>query len=98
LTDRNPAFLTAPVQLKEAADPPDLTLNQFSQHFTRSFCADYLMAYANKLQTKTASTLKFRKTLKYKKAAHKNLVKLTIRKFCVQKCFAQLFSSYILAL
>jgi hypothetical protein len=40
-----------------------------------SFCAGFLLP--KKLQTQTASTEKLRKTLSYKKAVHKMLVKLT---------------------
>ena len=49
--------------------------SQFHQHFTSSFCADFLLP--KKLQTQIISTLKLRQTLLHKKAAHKMLLKLT---------------------
>ena len=51
------------------------TLSQFRQHFTTSFCADFLSSESYK--HKPVSAEKLRKTVSYEKAAFIILVKLT---------------------
>jgi len=48
--------------------------SQFQQHFTSSFCSNY--PFDRKLQTQTVNTQKLHKTLLYRKAARKMLVKI----------------------
>ena len=67
------------LRIKKFSKYRDYTCSQFHKHFI--LAAFSLISFAIKLQTKNVSTEKLHKTLLYKKATRKMVVKLTPRIF-----------------